>query len=66
MAAWKIELWPGYVTSIRQHEHKLLLCCEPKFKVVRTDTVHQQMQLALRFEFSDVRREIPSTQNHFI
>ena len=25
---YKLELWPGYVTSIRQHENDILLCCE--------------------------------------
>ena len=35
----KLELWPGYETSIRQHEHDLLLCVEITHKVLRTDTV---------------------------
>ena len=25
---FKLELWPGYVTSIRQHENNILLCVE--------------------------------------
>ncbi len=25
---FKLELWPGYVTSIRQHEHAMLMNCE--------------------------------------
>ena len=40
----KLELWPGYVTSIRQHEQKMLLCCEISHKVLRTDTVYEQIQ----------------------
>merc|ERR1719221_1407439 len=24
---YRLELWPGYVTSIRQHEEKVMLCC---------------------------------------
>ena len=48
MSGWKLELWPGYVTSIRQHESQLLMCCEPKFKVVRTDTVLDQMRDIMR------------------
>ena len=28
---FKLELWPGYVTSIRQHENNILLCCEVSF-----------------------------------
>ena len=40
----KLELWPGYVTSIRQHESKILLCCEIGNKVLRTDTVLEQIE----------------------
>ena len=39
----KLELWPGYVTSIRQHEEKILLCCEISHKILHTDTVLQQI-----------------------
>ena len=42
--AHKLEVWPGYVTSIRQHEEKVLLCCEIGSKVLRTDTVLDQIQ----------------------
>lgn len=42
---WKLEVWPGYVTSIRQHENELLLCCEPSNKIIRTDSVYDQMKL---------------------
>ena len=41
--AHKLEVWPGYVTSIRQHESKILLCCEVGNKVLRTDTVLDQI-----------------------
>jgi len=40
---YKLELWPGYVTSIRQHENKILLNCEIGNKILRTDTVLDQM-----------------------
>lgn len=36
----RLELWPGYVTSIRQHEHDILLCCEISSKVMRMETLH--------------------------
>ncbi|XP_069703667.1 piwi-like protein Siwi isoform X2 [Periplaneta americana] len=36
----RLELWPGYVTSIRQHESELLLCTEVIHKVMRQDTVY--------------------------
>jgi aubergine-like protein len=35
---FKLELWPGYVTSIRQHEQEILLCCEISHKVMRMVT----------------------------
>ena len=43
-SAHKLEVWPGYVTSIRQHESKILLCCEIGNKVLRTDTVLDQIE----------------------
>lgn len=36
---YNIELWPGYVTSIRQFENNILMCAEITHKVMRTDTV---------------------------
>ncbi|KAF4530187.1 hypothetical protein B566_EDAN001446 [Ephemera danica] len=39
MSDHKMELWPGYVTSIRQHETDILLCTEITHKVMRQDTV---------------------------
>jgi len=44
LAAHKLEIWPGYVTSIRQHEEQIMLCCEVSCKVLRTDTVYDQIQ----------------------
>ncbi|XP_068083901.1 piwi-like protein Siwi [Anabrus simplex] len=34
---YHLELWPGYVTSIRQHEDDILLCTEITHKVMRRD-----------------------------
>lgn len=34
-----IELWPGYTTSIRQHENNLLMMAEIKHKLMRTETL---------------------------
>lgn len=36
---YKLELWPGYVTSIRQHERDILMCAEITNKVMRLDTL---------------------------
>lgn len=35
---YKMELWPGYLTSIRQHETSILMCAEITHKVMRRDT----------------------------
>lgn len=40
----KLELWPGYVTSIRQHEQKMLLAARSGTRSCRTDTVLNQME----------------------
>ena len=44
MANHKLELWPGYDTSIRQHEDSMMLCCEITHKVLRTDTVLEMIE----------------------
>ena len=30
-----LEVWPGYKTSIRQHEYEILFNCEAEFKMIR-------------------------------
>lgn len=37
--ARKLEIWPGFITSVRNHEDKILLNLELTHKVVRSDTV---------------------------
>ncbi|XP_003708345.1 aubergine isoform X2 [Megachile rotundata] len=36
---FRLELWPGYLTSIRQHENDILMCAEVTHKVMRQQTV---------------------------
>ncbi|XP_011305104.1 protein aubergine-like [Fopius arisanus] len=36
---YKLELWPGYITSIRQHESDILMCVEINHKVMRQETL---------------------------
>jgi len=45
---WKLELWPGYMTSMRQHEKDVMLCCEVSTKILRTDTVMDQLMSCVR------------------
>ncbi|KAL7738918.1 hypothetical protein ACLKA6_016921 [Drosophila palustris] len=40
MREFALELWPGYETSIRQHERDILLSTEITHKVMRTETVY--------------------------
>jgi len=42
---FNLEVWPGYVTSIRQHENAIMMCAEVGNKVIRTDTVYDQMRM---------------------
>lgn len=37
---FRLQLWPGYETSIRYHEHGILLNCDVANKIMRTDTVY--------------------------
>ncbi|XP_055386679.1 protein aubergine-like [Condylostylus longicornis] len=53
---YKLELWPGYKTSFRQHEKDILLCSEIIYKVMRTDTLYNILQKKIQEErnFQDV------------
>ena len=35
----KLEVWPGFITSILQYETSILLCAEISHKIMRIDTV---------------------------
>ncbi|XP_050528664.1 piwi-like protein Siwi [Daktulosphaira vitifoliae] len=39
LAQYKIQLWPGYETSIAKYENDILLCAEISTKVMRQETV---------------------------
>lgn len=44
MREFRIQLWPGYETSIRNHESGILLNCDVAHKTMRTDTVYDLLQ----------------------
>lgn len=44
----RIQLWPGYETSIRQHEYDILLNVDVRHKVMRTETVYEVMRKTAR------------------
>ncbi|XP_043499080.1 piwi-like protein Siwi isoform X2 [Polistes fuscatus] len=39
ISQFKLELWPGYFTSIREHERDILMCAEITHKVMRQETL---------------------------
>lgn len=44
LSDYKVELWPGYITSIRQHEQDILVCGEVSHKVMRQQTIYEIMK----------------------
>ncbi|XP_015112810.1 piwi-like protein Siwi [Diachasma alloeum] len=41
---YQFELWPGYLTSIRQHETDILMCAEINHKIMRQETLLHILQ----------------------
>jgi hypothetical protein len=69
MGRHKLELWPGYITSIRQHEKELLLCVEVTHKVMRQDTVYDLYQECLNSHSANPRvisKSLASCHPHFV
>ena len=52
---YNLELWPGYITTIKQQESDMMLCCELSTKVLRTDTCYDQFKVAAK---GDLKRNI--------
>ncbi|XP_030381506.1 protein aubergine-like isoform X2 [Scaptodrosophila lebanonensis] len=51
---YRMEIWPGYQTSIRQHETDILLCTEVAHKVMRIDTLYHILSDCIR-DYEDFR-----------
>ncbi|XP_037029496.1 protein aubergine-like [Bradysia coprophila] len=49
----QLQLWPGYLTSIRQHENDIMLCAEVTNKVMRTETLYDILQNCVQNERSN-------------
>ena len=49
MRQYGVELWPGYESAVRLYEDGLLLCIENRFKVLRQQTVYDQVSRILIF-----------------
>lgn len=40
---YRLELWPGFITSILQYEKNVMLSLDISHKILRTDTVYDYM-----------------------
>ncbi|KAL0122352.1 hypothetical protein PUN28_007227 [Cardiocondyla obscurior] len=40
VSQFRLELWPGYITTIQQHENNILMCAEIAHKVMRQETLY--------------------------
>ncbi|XP_017884838.1 piwi-like protein Siwi [Ceratina calcarata] len=52
---YRMELWPGYLTSIRQHENNLLMCAEIVHKVLRQQTLLDVLNDCYNQNFQDYK-----------
>uniref|UniRef100_A0A182QY29 Uncharacterized protein n=1 Tax=Anopheles farauti TaxID=69004 RepID=A0A182QY29_9DIPT len=53
-----LEIYPGYVTSVRQHEQDVMMCVEITHRVMRRDTCYQMM--------STIQRQPGSFRDNFV
>lgn len=50
-----LQLWPGYINAIRQHERDVLVCVEIGTKVMRTDTLLHVLEQCYRSNYGDYK-----------
>ncbi|XP_029174895.1 piwi-like protein Siwi isoform X2 [Nylanderia fulva] len=58
---YRLELWPGYVTSIRQHERDILMCAEITSKVMRLDTLGDTLSTCYNQNRAQYKENFAST-----
>ncbi|PSN42981.1 hypothetical protein C0J52_13213 [Blattella germanica] len=51
---YKLELWPGYITSIRQHEQELLLC---------TEITHKKYEIKIKYPIQPMLISMPKQRD---
>ena len=54
----KLEIWPGYVTSVQQFEGGVMLCCDVSHKVLRTQTAYQLIKDVLAQKPADTQGSV--------
>ena len=40
----RLDLWPGFITSILQYEDSIMLCADVSHKIMRSDTVYDTLE----------------------
>ncbi|XP_015598612.1 piwi-like protein Siwi isoform X2 [Cephus cinctus] len=54
---YMLELWPGYITAIKQHDHGILMCAEISHKVMRKQSILNLLEDARRKNDRDYRAQ---------
>ncbi|KAK7005358.1 piwi [Biomphalaria glabrata] len=54
----KLEVWPGYITAIKEHEGGLLLLLDASHRVLRTETVHDIMEKSYHLNPSNYKSDV--------
>lgn len=57
----RVEVWPGYITSIRQHEQDILMCAEISHKIMRSETVYDIIVRVRNESREDFRKALEKT-----
>ncbi|XP_055936429.1 piwi-like protein Ago3 [Argiope bruennichi] len=58
----RLEIWPGYVTAVQEHEGGVMLNCDSSFRVLRTVTARDLMQeVSSQSRGGNVREQIVKT-----
>ncbi|KAH0944593.1 hypothetical protein HN011_003309 [Eciton burchellii] len=75
LSEYKLDLWPGYAMSVRQYESNILMCTALTYKVMRTNTLWDTLNMyycenkrMYKKNFSDavIDTVILTTYNNFI
>lgn len=60
MPSLRLQIWPGYITSIRQHEQDVLVCAEISHKIMRSDTIYEIIK-KIKTESRDFKKQVEQT-----
>lgn len=56
----RLQIWPGYITSIRQHEQDILVCAEISHKIMRSETIYDIIK-KIRTESREFKKQVEQT-----